>query len=265
MAHSSAGNSNVSTRLLIVGNGRVAQSLRYFSFDHNQIAIHQWYRTLGVGFDTCLATVRPTHIVFAISDHAIEPFVEEYSIHIAQLACVLVHCAGRFGCISVASSLKIYPAHPLMSFAGALVHNPHSIDRRAFDAISFVVSAEGKPLQELLPTLPNRSIALHDYHRAYYHALCTLAVSATVLAWETVESAFSGTLDIPSDILLPYRSQIMENLAQRTADKTVLTGAIARHDHITMKEHLDALQSNHHEALAELYRACMRLFDHQSR
>ncbi len=252
-----------STRLLIVGNGRVAQMLPHLSFDHSQVVIGHWHRGMHEPFAQCVASFQPTHIALAISDHALESFLHEhYQVFAVQPHCTLVHFAGRFGRIfSDDLTITIYPAHPLMSFADIMLQQPHSVELVHWNTMPFVLSNEGKSLHELLPTLPNPSFAIPDEMRTYYHALCTALVSITVLTWETAEARCTDILNLPATILHPYREQIMKNLSQRQKHESVLTGAIARKDKSTIVEHLQTLQRNGDAALAELYKAAFHIAD----
>ena len=91
---------------LIIGDGRLARHLRtYLSFLN--LPHDQWARSTQGPRELTALSERASHVLLAISDSAIEPFL------VAQpnlLRRVCVHFSGAFVHASVAS------AHPLMTF-----------------------------------------------------------------------------------------------------------------------------------------------------
>lgn len=254
------------TRLLVVGNGRVARTLLQCSFDHTLVQIERWHRSVSISFVEMLEQMRPTHIVLAITDAAIQPFVQEHWVALADLApCTLVHCAGQFGRIHVSPPpmsfgveadhvITIEPAHPLMTFpilrssdGGNAVHPV------AYDTLPFVLSADGHTLHDLLPTLPNPFYVIPDSLRSYYHALCSIMVSGTVILHEKLDMLFSTVLHLPSEALLPFREQMFENIKTREPHTTVLSGPIARGDSDTLATHDRVLRAMQNVSLADIY------------
>src|SRR5262249_53769879 len=115
---------------LIIGNGRLARHLcHYFSQPDIDLQYRQWHRSLS--------TERlhewkksATHILLAISDKAIEPFIDQ---NLQDTAALKVHFSGSL------VTEKAFGAHPLMTFGADLYPAqrypsiPFLLDERAPD------------------------------------------------------------------------------------------------------------------------------------
>src|SRR5690606_1222068 len=91
-------------------------------------------------------------ILLLIRDDAIVPFVEAWP-GLRQKR--LVHFSGSL----VTGAAEA--AHPLMTFG------PELYDLETYKSIPFILDAEGTPLQELIPGLPNLSFTIPRAERPY--------------------------------------------------------------------------------------------------
>ncbi|MES2963297.1 MAG: DUF2520 domain-containing protein [Bdellovibrionota bacterium] len=178
-----------------------------------------------------------SHVLVAISDRAIEPFLIEHSF-LRDKVCV--HFSG-----SLTTELAV-GAHPLMTFTEKL----YSLDE--YRKIPFILEKGRGTLGELLPGLPNPSHAIDAKSKALYHALCVMAGNFTVLLWEKTFSVFSKRFGLPKTVLVPYLERISKNLAEAKPNESVLTGPLARGDRSTIESNLDSLDG---DPFADVYRA----------
>lgn len=230
--------------LLLIGDGRLARHLaRYFT----QLGLRHgvWSRRAHEeGNCPALATlVRPrTHVLLAISDSAIEPFV---SAHPELERTVRIHFSG-----GLASSLAI-GAHPLFSFANAFY------ERELYERIPFVIDEGAPPLSELIPGLPNPSFFIKPEQRARYHALCVLAGNFTTLLWRKLFFELDREYCIPREQALPYLESVTRGLAETG---TPLSGPLSRGDTATIARNLESLKGDPFEAV---YRAFVEAYERQ--
>jgi predicted short-subunit dehydrogenase-like oxidoreductase (DUF2520 family) len=220
---------------LVIGDGRLARHLCHYLKLEN-LPFDQWSRKQAPIFLKTKAD-RATHVFIAISDGAIEPFLETHSFLMSR---VCVHFSG-------ALFSKVLPgAHPLMTFG------PELYELDAYRAIPFVLERGRQTLADLLPDFSNQSFEIEAGSKPLYHALCAMSGNFTVLLWEKVFAKFSTDLGLPQDILYPYLAQVASNLIKAPAGESVLTGPLARADFATIDKHLAALGN---DPYADVYRA----------
>lgn len=229
---------------LLVGDGRLALHLHTY-LRQLDVAHRRWSRARGwhdarrptTGLSAALP--RFERILLAISDDALEPFV---AAHDARRSLPWVHFSGGRRVVGA------WAAHPLCTFAGQPY--PEAIYRE----IPFIVEAEGPPLSEILPGLPNPSAAIPAADRALYHALCVAAGNFTTLLWRDFFARLEDRWGIDSALARPYLRRTLANL--EGADLAgALTGPIARGDAGTIRRNLAALDEGGLDGLARVYRA----------
>jgi predicted short-subunit dehydrogenase-like oxidoreductase (DUF2520 family) len=215
---------------LLIGDGRLARHLaHYLELEH--LSFDQWSRRSSVALESLAE--RCTHVLVAISDSAIEPFLREHSF-LRDRVCV--HFSGAL-VSTLASSV-----HPLMTFGPSL----YSLEE--YRAVPFVLERD-RPV--LLPGLSNVCVELSAELKPLYHALCTASGNFTVMLWEAVFERFQS-MGLPRQILFPYLVRTAQNLLTAAPGESVLTGPLKRGDFKTIEKHLEALDG---DPLAELYRA----------
>jgi predicted short-subunit dehydrogenase-like oxidoreductase (DUF2520 family) len=231
--------------LLLIGSGRLASHLeRYFE----QLGLRYviWSRRLEAGrlcsrLDALVHS--RTHALLAISDRAIEPFVQS---HPELGKTVRIHFSGR-----LASPLAI-GAHPLFSFAGTFY------ERGLYERIPFVID-QGCPLASLIPGLPNPSFFIDPERRERYHALCVLAGNFTTLLWRKLFFELDAELGMPREQVLPYLESIARGLGGTGAP---LSGPLSRGDQTTLQCNLEALKGDPFE---QVYSAFVSAYEQQGK
>jgi hypothetical protein len=215
---------------LLIGDGRLARHFAHYLKLEN-IAFDQWSRKSGGELESL--SERSTHVLLAISDSAIEPFLNGHSflrahpcIHFSG-ALVSPICAG---------------VHPLMTFGPEL----YSLDE--YRAIPFILERDRKTE---LPGFTNVTVELSPELKPLYHALCTASGNFTVMLWEAVFERFNS-IGLPREILFPYLVRTVQNLLTAHKGESVLTGPLKRGDFKTIEKHLTALDG---DPLGEIYRA----------
>lgn len=230
--------------LLLIGDGRLARHLaRYFA----QLGMGHaaWSRRMhDEGRCPDLATLvrLQTHVLLAISDSAIEPFI---SAHPELEPTVRIHFSG-----GLATPLAI-GAHPLFSFANALY------ERELYERIPFVIDEGAPPLSVLIPGLPNPSFFIRPEQRARYHALCVLAGNFTTLLWRKLFFELDREYGIPREQALPYLESVARGLAETD---TPLSGPLSRGDTATIARNLESLKGDPFEPV---YRAFVEAYERQ--
>ncbi len=217
---------------LIIGGGRVARHLgHYLSLLH--IPFSQWRRADGAAALAPLAA-RATHILIAISDAAIEPFIRE---HLQDAKAVKIHFSG-----ALETPLAV-GAHPLTSF------NPGLYDLETYMSVPFVTDA-GVP-DDLLPGLPNRCLPLPRGQKAKYHAMCVLAGNFSCLLWQKFFASLKDDFGLPPEAGEAYLKQVTQNLLADPA--TAFTGPLARGDVETIRKNLAALDGDAFRAIYQSF------------
>jgi 2-dehydropantoate 2-reductase len=232
--------------IVLIGRGRLATHLgRYFE----QLGMRHtvWSRRLEAE-KLCPrldALIEPgTRALLAISDGAIEPFVQR---HPELGKTVRIHFSGR-----LASPLAI-GAHPLFSFAGTFY------ERELYERIPFVIDQGCPPLASLIPGLPNPSFFIDPERRERYHALCVLAGNFTTLLWRKLFFELDAELGMPREQVLPYFESIARGLGGTGLS---LSGPLSRGDRTTLQRNLEALKSDPFE---QVYSAFVSAYEQQGK
>jgi predicted short-subunit dehydrogenase-like oxidoreductase (DUF2520 family) len=206
----------------IAGDGKLAKHLlRYLAA--LQLPCRQWSRKKSkLPPQTALACC--THIIIAISDDAIEPFIRA---NFAASKAVLIHCSGSL-CTELA-----YGAHPLYVFGTKL------LTLAEYKKIPFVTEKSGPAFAKLLPGLPNAHFEIPVEQKPLYHALCVLSSNFSTLLWDKF---FDGAkqLGIPHDAAHAYFASSARNICGERA----FTGPLARGDKKTMHANITALRGD---------------------
>jgi hypothetical protein len=209
----------------VVGDGRVARHFCHY-FDLLGLPYLRWTRREPrASPPDALASCGP--ILLLISDTSIVPFVEAWP---ALRQRRLVHFSGRL----VTAAARA--AHPLMTFGADLY------DIETYRALPFILDADGPPLPDLLPGLPNPSFTIPAAERPYYHALCVLAGNCSTLLWQKLFDGFERRLGLPPAAAHPYLARVAENLM--TDPGRALTGPLARGDADGIAANLQALEGD---------------------
>lgn len=236
----------ISPSYLLIGSGRVARHLAHY-FTLESIPFATWSRTPAAppSMGHVIHDLRDnvaTHILLAVSDPAIEGFLEQNS------------CFKDRICVHFSGALTIKGAqgtHPLMTFGTQLY------SREIYREIPFVVERGARTFHELLPGLSNPFYTIAAEQKTLYHALCVLSGNFSVLLWEKAFHDFSERLGLPKEVLLPYLRQTTANLIEAGVGQSVLSGPLVRRDHATVDRHLAALSGdpfqNVYRAMVEAY------------
>lgn len=216
----------------LIGRGRLATHLaRYLELEGRTVV--RWNRGCG----------RPPHevladadvILLAISDDALEPFVERY----AELADrPLVHFSGS---LTLAAA---HGLHPLMTFG------PETYDLDTYRAVPFVAELGGPSFADLFPGLRNPAWAIGPELKPLYHALCVLAGNFSAILWSKAMDDFESRLGLPRDVLRPFLERTAANTL--ASGRAALTGSLARAERGTIVRDLDGLAGDPFHAV---YRA----------
>lgn len=225
----------VPVRYGIVGNGRVAKHMRHY-FELLRIPWFTWHRgssdsikpdSIKSSFETSEVLNLSDIILLAISDNAIEKFIEE---HPSLNKKKLVHFSG-----SISTPLA-FGAHPLMTFSKDLY------DLDTYKNISFITD-EKMNFKEVFPELPNLYFKIKDDMRPLYHALCVMSGNFTTILWERFFAQMERHFEIPREATSPYFERIFQNLRE-AKEGSVLTGPLKRGDVETLSKNLKALEGD---------------------
>lgn len=219
----------------IVGRGRLATHLtRYLQLESQDYC--NWHR--GMADRPARTLAGASHILLAISDDSLEPFLRQCPELSARTR---VHFSGSKVIDGVAG------LHPLMTFG------PDPYDLETYRSIPFVTESGSLGFRDVFPALPNPSWAIESGLKPLYHALCVMAGNFPALLWNKAYREFEDTLGLPREILGPYLAQTLENTL--TGGGLALTGPLARGDARTVKQNIAALGD---DAYAAVYRAFAR-------
>lgn len=226
---------NDKTPYAIIGDGRMATHFAAY-LKLSGIPFKQWSRKKN-SLEDPTDYLRGSRAVFLlIKDDAIREFTEN---HPRLKDMNLIHFSGSLHLEGIPS------IHPLMTFSKDL----YSLEK--YRTIPFVHEQGKVSLHDLLPELPNRSIALDYRKKSLYHSLCVMSGNFTTMLWQKAFSDFDEKLDLDSKILIPYMEQTLDNLKKDWAN--ALTGPLARKDSGTVRKNMDALKG-------DLYREVYRSF-----
>lgn len=211
------------SRFLIVGGGRAGRHLAAYLHLEN-LPYAQWTRSDG---ERCLAPLMEgvSHVVLAISDRAIEPFLLTHRpiLH----GKTVVHLSGALSTPLAAS------AHPLMTFG------PDAYPLETYRSMHFALERGREGLERLLPGLSNPSFELDPADKPFYHAWCAMSGNFTALLWAAFFERLEDRLQVPRRAAFPYLRQQVANLEAFGA--RAVTGPLARGDRATVEGHLRAL------------------------
>jgi len=230
--------------LLLIGDGRLARHLAHY-FMQLGVRHASWSRG-GHSDGRCpelAAMVHPgTRALLAISDSAIEPFIEA-NPRLQRVP--RVHFSGRL------TSTRATAAHPLFSFAATFY------DRDTYERIPFVLDRGSPPLTSVIPGLHNPSFFIDPGQRSRYHALVVLAGNFATLLWRKLFFELERELGLARAHALPYLESVVRGLA---GDGAPLSGPLSRGDHDTIRRNLEALKGDPFEAV---YRAFVSAYEEQ--
>jgi predicted short-subunit dehydrogenase-like oxidoreductase (DUF2520 family) len=213
-------------RLLVVGDGRLATHwLRYLSASSGGFSqVLHWARSRDSELDLSQRLNLVTHVFLAISDRALEPFLDQHAASLRGKA--VLHASGALDLSAAAQRLQlsVHSTHPLFSFSH------HDISTETYATIPLALDADGPPLDELWPGLRNPAIRIKRELRPLYHALCVLMGNGTVLLWEEGLRLAQADLELEPAAFLPYLESVGRNLAASLAGGSADTRPTANSD-----------------------------------
>ncbi len=210
-------------KTLLIGSGRLFRHLEFY-FQQKNISLMTWNRSQDLELLQKLVS-EASHILLAISDFALEPFINQY---LKSYSKKIVHFSG-------ASNIpRAFSAHPLMSFG------PELYELETYEKIHFVITAPA-PLAELIPGLKNNFTNISAENKALYHALCVLGGNFPILLWTKMSDGFKE-LGLPPEAAQIYLEKIVENFNRQ--GRSALTGPLVRKDLVTIQANLNALNDD---------------------
>lgn len=222
---------------LLIGSGKMARHLSHY-FSLLNIPHKKWSRKDSMSLNQAINGC--SHILLAISDDAIEPFVEKHAEAFTEKT--LIHFSG-------ATSIEgILSAHPLMTFSNELY------DLEDYENIFFVCDKK-TDFKELFPGLCNKSFQINTDQKALYHALIVIAGNFPQILWSYVQQELGQKMDIPMGALKPYIEKIASNFIE--SPESSLTGPLVRGDSKTLQIHNEALKNT---LAAPVYGAISNLY-----
>lgn len=247
-----------SSSIFILGQGRLGQALSYALQKQNDSILGTWNRTASqhlpsktyCGELPIQPLQRASVLILAVADGAIESLahqIEEYVIP----GQTILHCSGRLSSQVLSVLHKrgchIGSFHPLQPITVALT------DTYLFKDI--FVGYEGDPkaaqkARQIINELKGKAFSLDGVDRSLYHAAAVCASNYLVtLAHISTQLWTASGLHAPGQsFLLPLMKQAVHHLETKEIPDA-LTGPIARGDTETIRQHLDAIQSNIPECL----------------
>jgi hypothetical protein len=208
---------------LLIGSGRLARHLEFY-LTQLEIPFSTWNRKEEIkDLENLISS--SSHILLAISDSALQNFVEAY---LKGLNKAIVTFSGALqidGAIS---------AHPLMSFG------PELYSFEDYKKIHFVITGAER-LNEILPGFENPFSVIKPEEKPLYHAMCVLGGNFPLLLWHQMAEGFRK-MGLPKEAHKIYLEKITENF-NRNGIKA-LTGPLVRRDLETIQKNLKALDGN---------------------
>jgi len=218
----------------IIGNGSVASHFAKY-LELLEIPFIIWSRKNdSIPPDKKLKDCRT--IIILISDDSIDSFINSNPSLSKK---TLIHFSG-----SLITS-KAIGFHPLMTFSKDL----YTLEE--YKTIPFIGSKEKGEFTKYFPELKNRYYVINESQKPLYHALCVLSGNLTTLLWQKTVSDFESKLDLPSEVLEPYLTQVFKNI--KSNPQKALTGPIKRGDKKTMKSNKRALKSKTWSSIYRLF------------
>lgn len=231
---------NAKPAYLIIGNGRVARHFHHY-FQLLEIECAIWHRALTID-ELTQKIQQATHILFLISDSAIDTFIETHLISKYPRTITLIHFSGSL------ISKYAHGAHPLLGF------NSETYSLEKYLQIPFVIDEDAPSFDTLLPGLPNQHVRLAKVLKAKYHALCVLSGNFSCLLWKKFFETLEAEFKIPAAIGHLYLKQQTENLI--ISPKTALTGPLVRGDQLTIEKNLRALENDPYQEIYKTFVTC---------
>lgn len=218
----------------IVGDGRMATHFSAY-LKMSGVPFKQWSRRADRQKDPELYLRGSRAVFLLIRDDAIKIFIDN---HPRLKEMNPIHFSGSLYLEDIPS------IHPLMTFTKDL----YTLEK--YRTIPFVHETGRVSLNEVLPELPNRSLAMDYRKKSLYHSLCVMSGNFTTMLWQKVFRDFDEKLKLDSQILIPYLEQTVENL--KTDWANAFTGPLARKERSTIKRNMDALKGDMYR---EVYRS----------
>jgi predicted short-subunit dehydrogenase-like oxidoreductase (DUF2520 family) len=247
--------------ITIVGGGRMGRGLASALSGAGE-RVTLWSRREAAGAVDDAVGGADT-IVLAVPDDAIAVVASGLAaVEAVTGEQVVLHLSGLHGRDAlrplVASGAALGSMHPLQT-----VSDPETAPERwrgAYAAVEGDERAvrEGERLARLLGLTPFR---LHAGQKAAYHAGAVMVGNYSVaLAGAAARLASSAgvPMELAARIYLPLLAGALENLGRQSI-ASALTGPVRRGDLTTIREHLDALQSDDRRLYAVLGLEALRL------
>ena len=220
---------NKPNKVLLVGNGRLAQHLVHWN---SLVQVPNLIISYAKNEIPEIEILTADIIWLAVSDSAIESVYLEKIKPTLQKAKTSERRSPRVVHFSGARHFsELCSAHPLMSF-GLELYKPDVYER-----IHFAVTG-AENLSDLLPGFENSFIHLEPEQKPLYHALCVLAGNFPQMLWAQTQREFKA-LGFPEDAANVYIRQITENFLHNGA--AAITGPHVRGDTETIEKNLAAL------------------------
>ncbi len=254
---------------IIVGYGRVGQSLALLADQLNQPLTATWNRTQQACAEAALPSPNPTYgklsdalgpllsapslIWLTVVDDAIETVFEDLEDSIPA-GSVVVHTSGSQSSQVLAGRPDLFVAslHPLQA-----ISDPRAALKR-FSRSFWSIEGDDQAvafLCDLLAPAQIEPVRLEGSRKILYHAS---AVTAANLLVSLIDSAMAvaGAADIDADqarqMLVELANSSLENLAFKSP-RQALTGPAARGDLATIEAHRKALAELDDQSLLDIY------------
>ncbi|MGE3919417.1 MAG: DUF2520 domain-containing protein [Gammaproteobacteria bacterium] len=225
---------------LIIGDGRMAKHLAQY-FTLLEIKHITWSRQTDPTYSKLAdAANNAEKILLAISDDAIEPFIQS---HLIVFNKPFVHFSGGL-ITSLANGV-----HPLSTFTLELY------DLETYQTIPFILDEYCPSFSKLFPELKNPNYVMKSELKNLYHALCVISGNFSCILWSKFFNELKNTFNLPAEVAFPYLRQITNNLIH--SPETALTGPLARNDLKMISANLTALENDPYKSI---YQAFLNLF-----
>ena len=210
-------------KYIIIGNGRLAKHLCHY-FSLLKIKFDHWHKGLNSSsLQEALADANT--VLLAISDSAIEPFIESREKLLNGKT--LIHFSGAL------VSKKAVGCHPLMTFTEDLY------DLELYKSILFCLDEGSPEFSSLFPKLSNPHIVIPNRLKPYYHSLCVMANNFTCILWQKFYDEMIVTFGAQAENLDVFLKKTTSNILKN--HKTCLTGPLVRNDLETIENNIASL------------------------
>ncbi len=226
-------------KYLIIGSGLMATHFGHY-LQLLELSYKQWSRSVDSNEALIEYSKNCTHILFLISDQAIEGFIKNKPF-------LLKKCCVHFSGAMVIHGL--FSTHPLMTFSRSLY------DLDTYRSIPFILEQGGPGLEELLPDLPNYAYKIPGSAKPLYHALTAMGNNFSTMLWQHVLHRFHRDLNLPLEAIAPILKQTAINLLEQP--QNALSGPLVRGDQNTIKMHLEILADDLYK---DIYQGFIKVF-----